>query len=64
MFSGLCSLDFPTLQALLILSIAFLGLCIAWGQWVTARSKLILDLYDNRRCRETSACGANWGAAR
>jgi hypothetical protein len=30
------------------LVIAFLGACIAWGQWVTARSKLILDLFERR----------------
>jgi hypothetical protein len=30
-------------------AIAFLGFCIAWGQWATARSKLILDLYEKRR---------------
>lgn len=30
-------------------AIAVLGLCIAWGQWTTARHKLILDLYDRRR---------------
>jgi len=43
------SIDIATLQALGVLAIAFLGVCIAWGQWVTARSKLILDLYDKRR---------------
>jgi len=42
-------LEFQTLQALTLLAIAILGLCIAWGQWVTARTKLILDLYDKRR---------------
>lgn len=30
-------------------AIAILGLCIAFGQWTTARHKLILDLYDRRR---------------
>jgi hypothetical protein len=43
------SIDIATMQGLGVLAIAFLGLCIAWGQWVTARSKLVLDLYDKRR---------------
>lgn len=29
-------------------AIAFLGVCIAWGQWHTTRQKLILDLFDKR----------------
>ena len=49
MLARILTLEFQTLQALGILAIAFLGLCIAWGQWVTARTKLILDLYDKRR---------------
>lgn len=32
-----------------VLAVAFLGACIALGQWSTSRSKLILDLYDKRR---------------
>jgi hypothetical protein len=30
-------------------AIAFLGACIAWAQWSTARWKLVLDLYEHRR---------------
>jgi hypothetical protein len=37
------------LQILATIAIAIFGACIAWGQWVTARSKLILDLYEHRR---------------
>ena len=32
-----------------VLVLALLGVCITWGQWITARSKLILDLYEKRR---------------
>jgi hypothetical protein len=34
--------------ALVALAIAIWGSSIAWGQWVTARSKLVLDLYEHR----------------
>jgi hypothetical protein len=37
------------LSALSTPAIAVLGIAIAWGQWATARSKLILDLYEHRR---------------
>jgi hypothetical protein len=41
----------------LAIAIAFLAVCIAWGQWVTARSRLILDLYDKRRAVYTKFHG-------
>jgi hypothetical protein len=37
------------LSALATPAIALLGFAIAWGQWATARSKLILDLFEKRR---------------
>ncbi len=36
------------LAALSTPAIAVLGLTIAWAQWATARSKLVLDLHDQR----------------
>ena len=35
-------------QTLATIAIAVLGACIAWGQWVTARSKRLLDLHEHR----------------
>ena len=32
-----------------LIVVGSIGVGIAWGQWVTARSKLILDLYEKRR---------------
>ena len=32
-----------------VLFVGVAGVGIAWGQWYTARTKLILDLYDKRR---------------
>jgi hypothetical protein len=36
------------LQALSTPAIAVLGLTIAWAQWTTSRSKLVLDLFEQR----------------
>lgn len=36
------------LAALSTPSIALLGISIAWAQWATSRSKLVLDLYEHR----------------
>ena len=37
------------LLPLATLAVALLGFAIAWGQWTTARTKLILDLFERRR---------------
>ncbi len=36
------------LVSILAAAIAFLGICIAWGQWHTARQSLVLSLFDKR----------------
>ena len=47
--ANLMSFHIADLQAFGTVALAMLGAGIAWGQWVTARSKLILDLYEKRR---------------
>jgi hypothetical protein len=37
------------LLPLATLAVALLGFAVAWGQWTTTRSKLILDLFERRR---------------
>jgi hypothetical protein len=38
----------PNLSGLIASAIALLAVAIAWGQWYTARLKLILDLFNQR----------------
>ena len=38
-------------------AIALLGISIAWAQWATARSKLVLDLYEHRTRAVTALQG-------
>ena len=54
----------PEFTSLLILAVAVVAAAIAWAQWYTARSRLILDLFNQRMEVHDGARMTVWGMCR